>query len=295
MNARLKNFILTPFNILYKLNPKLELEILFFLKLGYRLDLKNPITFNEKLQWIKLYDKHDDKPRCVDKYTVREFIKERDCEELLNTLLWEGVNPDDIPFDTLPDQFVIKATHGQGMNIICKDKSSLNIEQTKKQLKRWMKTKYLPCYGEWFYDVIKPRIIVEKFLSEQGECPKDYKIYCFDGEPRLITVHTDRFTEHKMYIYDLNWNVIKGISMKYSECADAVIDKPENVESMLEYARKLSKGFMHVRVDFYIVDNQIYFGEMTFTDGAGFDKISPREFDEQLGSWIDLKSNESNH
>lgn len=294
MNARLKSFILTPFNVLYRLSPKLELELMFFLKTKYRLNLKNPVTFNEKLNWIKLYDKHEDKPRCVDKYTVRGFVKERGCEEILNELLWEGMNPEEIPFDTLPNQFVIKATHGQGMNIICKDKSSLDFERTKKQLRKWLKTKYLPCYGEWFYDVVKPRIVVEKFLSEEGDCPKDYKIFCFNGEPKMIDVHMDRFGNHKRNIYDLNWDRIKGVSLKYPVDEETVIEKPEQLELLLEYARKLSEGFMHVRVDFYIVDNTIYFGEMTFTNGAGFDAITPREFDEQLGAWIDLGNYEDN-
>lgn len=288
MNATLKNVILTPFNILYKISPKLELQLLFFLKLGYRLDLKNPKTFNEKLQWIKLYDRDDNKPECVDKYTVREFVKERNCGELLNDLLWQGTNPEEIPFDELPDQFVIKATHGQGMNIICKDKAQLDIPKTIKTLKKWLKVKYLPCYGEWFYDVVPPRIIIEKFLDENGDCPKDFKVFCFHGEPQLIDVHMDRFIAHKRNFYDLDWNVIKGVAIKYPTDENEVIEKPEQLEELLESARKLSKGFLHVRVDFYIVDSKIYFGEMTFTNGAGFSKISPKEFDVWLGEQCKL-------
>lgn len=286
MNAALKSIILTPFNLLYKINPELELKLLFFLKLGYRLDLENPQTFNEKINWIKLYDKNKDKPRCVDKYTVREFVKERGCGELLNTLFWQGTNPEEIPFDQLPERFVIKATHGQGMNIICKDKKSLNTARTVKQLKKWLKVKYLPCYGEWFYDVIPPRIIVEKFLDEKGECPKDYKVFCFHGKPQLIDVHIDRFTRHKRNFYDLNWNVIKGVSIKYPADEQIKVEKPEQLEQLLEYAEKLSKDFIHARVDFYIVGGKIYFGEMTFTNGAGFDAVSPKEFDVWLGSMI---------
>lgn len=288
MNARLKNIILAPFNLLYLINPKLELQIMFFLKLGYRLDLKRPITFNEKIQWIKLYDKHPEKPRCVDKYTVREFVKERGCGEILNTLLWQGTNPEEIPFDKLPEQFVIKATHGQGMNIICKDKTQLDREKTIRTLKKWLRVKYLPCYGEWFYDVIPPRIVVERFLDENGECPKDYKIFCFNGEPKLIDVHMDRFIEHKRNFYDLDWNVMKGVGIKYPADENCTIQRPGNLDTLLEYAKKLSKGFIHVRVDFYIVEERIYFGEMTFTNGAGFDRFYPKEFDELLGSWISI-------
>lgn len=289
MNNRLKGIILIPFNILYRINPKTEIKLMFFLKHKKRLNLENPITFNEKIQWIKLYDKHPYKPRCVDKYTVRDFVKERNCEEILNTLIWQGFNPEEIPFDELPNRFVIKATHGQGMNIICKDKSTLDKKKTMKILKKWLKTKYLPCYGEWFYDVIPPRIIIEEFLDENGECPKDYKVFCFNGEPKLVDVHMDRFIEHKRNFYDLDWNVVKGVSIKYPANEECVIDKPDKLEEILEYARKLSKGFIHVRMDFYIVNEKIYFGEMTFTNGAGLGKISPKEFDEQLGSWIEIK------
>lgn len=286
MNKRLKNIILFPFNIFYKINPKLELQVLFRLKMGYRLDLKNPKTFNEKLQWIKLFDKNEDKPRCADKYTVRKYVEEKGCGELLNTLLWHGDNPEDIPFDELPEQFVIKVTHGQGMNIICKDKDGLDRKETVKILKKWLKTKYLPCYGEWFYGVIPPSIVVEKFLSEDGEVPKDYKIFCFHGEPKIIDVHLDRFTGHKRNIYDLNWNVIRGAEMKYPSDTECVVEKPDNLDELMEYSRKLSKDFIHVRVDFYIVDGKIYFGEMTFTNGAGLDAVRPHEFDEWLGSMI---------
>ncbi len=286
MNKRLKNIILLPFNILYKINPKLELKLLFRLKMGYRLDLENPKTFNEKLQWIKLYDKNEDKPRCADKYTVRKYIEDKGCSELLNKLIWHGDNPEDIPFDELPDRFVIKVTHGQGMNIICKNKDGLDRKKTIKILKKWMKTKYLPCYGEWFYGVIPPSIIVEEFLSEGGEVPKDYKIFCFHGEPKLIDIHLDRFTGHKRNIYDLNWNVIRGAEIKYPSDTECVVERPNNLDELLEYSRKLSKDFIHVRVDFYIVDGKIYFGEMTFTNGAGLDAVRPREFDEWLGSMI---------
>lgn len=286
MNARLKSILLFPFNILYKIDPELELKVLFRLKMGYRLDLNNAQTFNEKIQWIKLNDKHKDKPRCADKYTVRDYVGEKDCGELLNTLLWHGENPEDIPFDKLPRRFVIKATHGQGMNIICKDKDELDRKKTVKVLKRWLKTKYLPCYGEWFYGIIPPSIIVEEFLSDDGEVPKDYKIFCFHGEPKLIDVHLDRFTGHKRNLYDLDWNIKEGAEIKYPSDTECVIEKPDNLEEMLEYARILSKDFMHVRVDFYIVGGKIYFGEMTFTNAAGFDVIRPREFDEWLGSMI---------
>ena len=151
-----KNIILTPFNILYKISPKLDLKILFRLKLGYKLNLKNPRTYNEKLQWIKLYDKNPLMPKCCDKYAVREYIEEKGYGSILNNLIWEGFNPEDIPFDDLPDKFVLKVTHGSTFNIICQDKSKLDREDVIKNCKKWLKAKFLPCYGEWFYGIEKP-------------------------------------------------------------------------------------------------------------------------------------------
>lgn len=295
MNNQIKNVILMPFNMLYKINPVLCTKIMFELKLGKKLDLVNPQTFNEKLQWIKLYDKDPLKPKCVDKYTVREYVKSVGCSELLNELLWQGYNPEDIPFEKFPKQYVIKATHGQGMNIICKDSSKLNRNATIKLLRKWLKEQYLPCYGEWFYGKVRPRIIVEKFLSEtNNEEPADYKVFCFNGEPKVIDVHTGRFTNHKRNFYDLNWNVIKNVSIKYPCDESEIVPKPKELELMLTYAKKLSSPFIHVRCDFYIVNGKIYFGELTFTNGAGFDKIKPHEFDLLLGSYIDLPNDKVN-
>ena len=291
VNNHIKNIILFPMNVLYKINPVFCTKIMFRLKIGEKLDLNNPVTYNQKLQWIKLYIKDPIIGKCVDKYLVREYVKNAGCEELLNDLLWQGFDPRDIPFDNLPDKFVIKITSGQGMNIICKDKSKLDRCKTVRKLRRWIKEKYLPCYGEWFYGQERPRVIVEKFLgNEKDEEPIDYKVFCFNGEPKLIDVHTGRFTQHKRNFYDLKWNVIRGVGIKYPTDENEIVPCPECLEIMLDYARKLSEPFVHVRVDFYIVDNRVYFGELTFTNGAGFDPVYPREFDELLGSYIVLSN-----
>ena len=293
MNNLVKNVILTPLNILYQYSPKNAIQIMFYLKTGQRLNLKNPSLFNEKLQWIKLYDKNELMPICVDKYEVRQYIKDCGCEEILNHLLWEGFQAEEIPFEKLPERFVIKVTHGQGFNIICKDKKDLNIPKTIKKLKRWLHAKYLPCYGEWFYGKVKPRIIIEDFLvNGQEDTPNDYKVFCFHGNPKIIDVHVDRYTNHRRNIYDLEWNRIENVILKYPNDRNLSVEKPKVLEQLLTYARKLSEQFMHVRVDFYIIDSKIYFGELTFTNGAGFDSISPKEFDEIMGSWIDLRKGE---
>lgn len=288
----MKRVILTPMNLLYRINPKGTLKILYRIKTGRKLNLDNPKCFNEKIQWIKLYYRNDLLPVCSDKYEVRQYIKECGCENILDRLLWNGLNPYEIPFEDLPDKFVIKVTHGQGYNMICRDKSKLNIPKTIRKLKRWLKEKYIPCYGEWFYGIIKPRIIIEEFLEDgEKETPIDYKVYCFHGEPKLINVHVDRFTNHRSNLYDLDWNIIKQVNTKYV-ASNLSIEKPSTLNQMLEYARKLSADFIHVRVDFYIIHSKIYFGELTFTDSAGFDKFTPIEFEELMGSWIHLPMKE---
>lgn len=288
MKNSVKNIILTPLNLLYRINPKITLEILFYFKTGYSLNLKNPITYTEKLQWIKLFYKNDLLPKCVDKYEVRQYIRNLGCEDILTKLIWQGYNPNDIPFNDLPQKFVIKVTHGQGFNIICRDKEQINIPQTINKLNRWLKTKYLPCYGEWFYGVVKPRIIIEEYLDDnKNETPIDYKVYCFNGSPKFVIVHLDRFKNHKSILYDIQWNAITNVSAKYLN-SNLSIEKPKELNQMLEYAKRLSGEFLHVRVDFYIVNSKIYFGELTFINGAGFNNFNPREFDIMVGSWIDL-------
>ena len=287
MNEILKSIILTPFNFLYKINPELELKILFNLKTGRKLDLVEPKGFNEKVNWLKLYDKDERRPLLSDKYTVRDYVEKITGDKILNKLYWHGENPEDIPFDELPNQFVIKVTHGSTFTIICNDKEKLTRDEAVKQLKIWLKAKFIPCYGEWWYGLVKPQVIVEKYLEnpEKNEL-LDYKVFCFNGEPKLIDVHTGRFGVHRRNVYDTKWDFLEDVSFKYPQ-SDA-IEKPVVLQELLEYARMLSKGFAHVRIDFFIVNNQIYFSEFTFANGAGFDKITPYSFDLLMGEWLEL-------
>lgn len=291
MNYMLKNIILTPMNFLYKYSPSLALKILFRIKNGYKLNLDNPQTYNEKIQWIKLYDKNKLMPICADKFTVREFVNSRGCSEILNELIWEGYYPEEIPFDTLPNQFVIKVTHGSGFNILCTDKSKIDEVKIVNQLNKWLKRKFIRCYGEWFYGVVKPRIIIEKFLSDTTQdIPIDYKIMCFNGVPKYMIVDTDRYSGHKRNVYDLNWNFRYDVSMGFNN--DEPMNKPIKFNEMLRYASVLSEGFRHARVDLYLVNEKIYFGEITFTNGAGFDKIQPYEFDLEMGKLVNISKSQ---
>lgn len=287
MNTITKNILLAPFNLLYKISPELELRLMFKLKQGYSLDLKNPQTFNEKLQWIKLYDKNEWMPKCSDKYVVREYVERMGCKDLLNTLYWNGTNPDDIPYDEFPDKFVIKVTHGSTFNIIVTDKSKIDKEDIKKKLNKWLKAKFIPCYGEWFYGKVPPRIIVEKYLEDgHGTNLYDYKVFCFNGKAKLVDVHCGRFGTHKRNIYDLDWN-LQEVNFKYVNFD--IVEKPDVFDDLIKKAELLSSEFNHARVDFFIVNSRIYFGEITFTNGAGFDHIKPYEFDLKMGTWLNLE------
>ena len=288
MDNILKSAILTPFNLLYKCNQKLALKLLFRLKCGYPLNLENPRTYNEKLQWIKLYDKNPLMPKCCDKYTVREYVAGKGCPEILNDLLWEGFDPADIPFDILPEQFVIKVTHGSSFNIICTQKQLLNREETVAKCRKWLGAKFLEAYGEWFYGVERPRVIVEKYLDDGTGRLRDYKIYCFGGEPRYIGVDSGDGSHHYKDIYDVQWNLLPGYEMAYPNSGVA-LPKPEALEEMLRYARILSEDFLHARVDFYQVEGKVVFGEITFTNSAGFGRVAPEKFALEMGQYLKLK------
>ena len=285
MNYRLKSLILTPMNILYAISPKLELQLMFYLKQGYKLRLDNPRTYNEKINWQKLYY-HDPRfPVCSDKFLVRRFVEERGCGHILNTLLWEGFDPSDIPFDSLPEKFVIKVTHGSGFNILCRDKSALNREETVKKLRKWLKTKYIRCYGESWYGKEEPRVIVESFLESGSEKPLfDYKFFCYDGKPKYVYVDTWKDGAHHINMYDVDFTLRRDVSMGYPTDMSDDIRMPACYEEMLKIAETLSAGFPHVRVDLYSVKERPVFGEMTFSKGAGFDKILPYSFDEEMGA-----------
>lgn len=259
-------------------------------RLRREVELENPVKYNDKLQWLKLNWYDPLAIKCADKYAVREFVKDRIGEKYLNELYGVYESVDEIDLDSLPDQFVLKGTHGSGFNIICKDKSKMDWKKEFKKMERWLKKNYFWRTREWVYRDIKPRIICEKYLEqpEYGEL-RDYKIFCFNGKPRLIQVDFNRFTNHKRNIYDLDWN-FKDVQIVYSSDKNEAIKKPARLDKMLELAQKLSEGFPHVRVDFYYCKNRIIFGELTFFPGSGRKEIKPEDFEIQMGKWLELPS-----
>ena len=274
---------------LRKIGKFLPMKLVLYIDYGrsYKkiLNLKNPQYFGEKLQWIKLYGNLEQYGKFVDKYEVREFIKEQIGEKYLNEVHGIYDSPDQIKFEELPSKFVIKMTNGTGGNIICKDKSELNILETVKILKKWQKEKLYKYTKEMQYKNVPPRIICEEYLEDETGSLRDYKFYCTKGKVHLIELHTDRFTDRKENYFDLNWNDA-GVVCKVGKVEN--LERPSNLDEMLSIASILSKEFHYVRVDLYSVYGKIYFGELTLTPANGTDPWYPQEKDRELARMIDI-------
>lgn len=262
-----------------------------------KLDLDNPKSINEKLQWLKLYNRKDEYTTYVDKFAVREYIAKVLGEEYLIPLVGAWDSAEEIDFDALPNQFVLKCNHNSGLGMcICKDKSKLNINKVRNELKKGMKQDYFYLGREWPYKNVKRKIIAEKFMvDESGVDFKDYKFYCFDGKVKLVMINSDRNSseETKGDFFDANFNHL-NFTWGF-ENSKELPKKPKYFDEMKAIAEKLSAGIPHVRIDLYQTENRIYFGEITFFDGSGFDKIEPIEWDYELGSWFELPAKNNNH
>ena len=267
---------------------KIYLKAVFRAETGYALDLEHPKTYNEKLQWIKLYDRKPEYTMYADKYRVREYISEVLGEEYLVPLIGVYDNADEIDWDDLPGKFVLKCNHASGTNIICRDKSKLDRDEAAKKLNRWLKTNAFWPGREWCYKNIEPKIICEQLIeTPDGNTPDDYKFMCFNGEPKLIQLHHDRFGSHTLDYYTPEWEktTLKRVDEDVSEYA---APRPEGLDKMLEFAALLSKKMYFARIDFYNVGQQIYFGEITLYPTSGFSTFADRSDDLRLGRWIHL-------
>ena len=251
-----------------------------------KLNLKNPKYYGEKIQWIKLNGNLERYGNLVDKYEVRNFINEKLGDGYLPKLLGIYNNPFEIKFEELPKRFVLKMTNGTGGNIICRDKSILNIEEAKKKLDKWQNQSFYRYTKENQYKNVKSRIICEEYLEDETGSLTDYKLHCMDGKVHMIEIHRDRYTDHKENYYDVNWKDY-GVICKIKKGAD--MQRPKTVEEMIGIAEKLSNDFTYVRVDLYSVNGKIYFGELTFTPANGTDPFYPLEKDLEFGNLIDLK------
>ena len=271
-----------------KIPDKLYLELLYQVRMGERLNLKNPVTFDEKLQWLKLYDRRPEYTDMADKYAVRKYVTDRLGEEYLIPLLGVWERAEEIDFAMLPEQFVLKCTHDSGSVLICKDRKNFDEAAAREKLREKLNINYYYPSREWPYKNIKPRIIAEKYMTDESHVElKDYKIYTFGGKPCLIQVDFGRFTEHKRNLYTTDWKYIDE-TIEYPRDPSIQIGRPEKLEEMLLCAGKLAEGTASLRTDFYSINDKIYFGEITFYQEAGFAHFSSEEYARKLGEKICL-------
>lgn len=270
------------------LPDKLYLTLLYQVRTGKKINWENPKSFNEKLNWLKLYDRRPEYVMMADKYEVRKYIEEKLGEEYLIPVLGVWNSVDEIDFSKLPEQFVLKCTHDSASVVICKDKHTFNKENAIERLKSSLKINYFYPSREWPYKEIKPRIIAEQYMVDESHTElKDYKIYNFNGEPELIQVDFGRFTHHERNLYSTEWEYIDE-QIEYPKNSKVQIAKPDNLEEMLMCAKKLSKGLPSVRTDFYSINGKTYFGEITFYQEGGFGKFENESYERKLGDLIQL-------
>jgi len=267
---------------------------IYRISMAQRLNLRKAHTFNEKLQWLKLYDRNPVYSRMVDKNAAKEYVKGIIGEEyIIKTLgIWDSFAQ--IDFDNLPNQFVLKCTHDSGGMVICKDKKQFDYATAKNKIENSMKRNYYYWGREWPYKNVKPRIIAEQYMTDSAEREelKDYKFFCFNGRVECFKIDFDRFTEHHANYYDR-----EGVLLPFGEVdcpprPERRIDLPHRLSDMIVLAEKLSNGCVFLRVDFYEVDERIYFGELTFFPASGMGKITSQEWNQRLGQWIKLPQKE---
>lgn len=271
------------------LPDKLYLKMMYTQRLGKKINLKKPKTFSEKQNWLKLYDRRPEYTMMADKYKVREYIADKIGEDYLVPLLGVWDSPDDIDFDSLPDKFVFKCNHDNGV-IICQDKSKLDIEKTKDELRFRLNRDYYKNEREWCYKNIPRKIICEKYMeNNNGVMPIEYKLFCFNGEPKAVLICSNRFGESgvKLDTYDTNWEYL-NVRWGNSDASGDVFEEPSDFSILCEISRALSTNIPFVRVDFNLWENKLYFGELTFFPVGGFAEAKPENWDEVFGAWLKL-------
>lgn len=274
---------------------EIMLRIQYRLSTGLKLDLKNPKRYTEKIQWYKLYYRNELLHQCVDKYNVRAYVKSKGLESILTEVY--GVYKDTKTFnlDRLPNQFVLKSTNGSGGQnvILCRNKNIFDVTESIEIITDWLEQEVSAAtYGkEYAYYGLKPKVMAEELLIDHkapNEDVKDYKFLCFNGKVKYIWVDSNRYTKHTRNFYDTEWNYL-DVSCDYPNGGDT-IPKPKNLKKMMKIAEILSEEFPHVRVDLYDVNDQVYFGELTFYPNSGYRKFTPDDFDFKLGSYFNISN-----
>lgn len=285
-------------SLLTRISPKLNTRVIYWVKFKRPINLRNPRTLDEKIQWLKFNDYLDNTQvrDCADKYAVREYVNQAGCPEILNDLYYSWDTIEEIPWDKLPQKFVIKWNFGCGQNLIVRDKSKLDIKQAKAKLKEWYKTRdtfYLP-YSEMQYRGIKPKLICERLIEgEGGALPVDYKFYCFKGKAACVLVCSGRDDSGhgtKYYFFDKDWNLLRYNKTGKNAPEGFTLPKPDGIDKLFEYASVLSRPFPFVRADFYLENGKPLFGELTFTPCGGFDVNRLPETQILFGDMVDINN-----
>lgn len=279
------------------ISDKKCIELQYKLKTGQKIDFKNPVTYNEKLQWIKLNYRNPLLKKVVDKYEVREYVKETIGEKYLIPLIGLYNNVGEIDFDALPQKFIMKMTNGSSFNYISRHKTAEDVKNIKRLFARWQKTNFYTFGREWAYKDVPNRIVCEELLetSDNSE-PEDHRFFCFNGKVEYIVVNSDTYVDgqlnsmnKKRNIYDRDWNRVEG-QIHYPNNPDLEIKPTKAMRELVTLAEKLAKPFPAVRVDIYHFDNKTYFGELTFYHASGYQKITPYSLAKRMGDLIDLES-----
>lgn len=296
-----KNFIDTLFHpsnmILFldrkgiiRINDEMYLKLLYRKVFHKKLDLKDPKTFNEKLQWLKLNDRKDIYTTMVDKYEAKKYVAGIIGEEYIVPTLGIYEKFDDINFDKLPNQFVIKCTHDSGGIVIVKDKKHLNVAKAKKKINSCLKNNFFYNGREWPYKNVKPKILIEKYIEDKSTKElRDYKFFCFNGKVKYFKIDFNRFTKHQANYYDIEGNLQEFGEEFYPPDFNKKLDFPINLKEMMLFSEKLAKNTYFIRVDFYEVDKKIYFGELTFFPNSGYCEFYPIKWNQIWGDLINLK------
>lgn len=290
----LGKLLISPLKILYDyyqfrvLPEKDYLRKTFKRNLGYELDLEKPVTLNAKLQWLKLNDRTPLHTKCADKYRVREYVRHKIGEKYLIPLLFQSYDIKDVaPQNIGKEPYIIKTNHDNGGGVIVRNKNDIDWYKVRKELKNKIEKNYYYLGKEWQYKNIKPCVIAEQLLlDENNEIPSDYKLHCFNGKVEIIQVDTGRFTNHERHLHDRNWGLI---NCQWFYKSGKGVEKPFNIDEMIDVAEKLSEEFIFARIDFYSVKGKLYFGEITFHPGSGWEFFEPVKYDYFYGEKLKLK------
>lgn len=278
------------------LSDKAYIKATYRLWMHQKLDLSNPRSFTEKLQWLKLYDHNPLYTSLVDKFEVKKWVSEKIGEKYVIPTIGVWNSLEDITWENLPNQFVLKTTFGGGSDgvFICNDKKKVDKDVVMQKMGQSMKTNPYKRVREWPYKNVPLRLIAEQYLEDKSGDLADYKFYCFDGVPKVLLMATNRYTAHNFDYFDMDFNRLSIVSAMGGNNLSLSAEKPACFDEMKEIAHKLSDGFPHVRVDLYCCNGHVYFGEMTLYDSSGFDNLNSEEWNMRFGSWIKLPAKKTN-